>query len=103
MYGKGLGISKDYKLSFQWFLKAAEQDDTESQINLGMMCSVGEGTPKDLVESYKWFTLALTRGDLEEAQENELRDNVEWLEKKMTNQQIDEAKKRALQWKPFGA
>jgi uncharacterized protein len=97
MYGKGLGVSKDCAKALEWFKKAAQQDDLDSQVNLAMMLSLGEGAPKDYVESYKWFLLAL-KHDLPDGRLAELRDNVEWLEKRMTGKQIAEAKKRADGW-----
>jgi TPR repeat protein len=100
IYGGGEGIPKDYSKAFGWFKKAAEQNDLEAQINLAMLYSLGEGGPKDYVESHKWFSLALKHSSLEEGQLSDLRDDIEWLEKRMSGDQIDEAQKRAMEWKP---
>ena len=100
VYGRGMGVPKDLKRALIFFKQAAEWDDTEAQVNLGMMLSLGQGGPKDPIESYKWFTLALKRGHNSDAQVAELRDNIEWLEKRMEGKDVAEAKKRADQWKP---
>jgi len=99
MYGGGLGIKKNFEKAFGYFKKAAEQDDADAQTNLGIMYSLGEGGPKDLIESHKWFSLALKHDPVGDPLA-ELRDNIEWLEKRMTGKQVAEAKKRAAAWKP---
>ena len=100
MYGQGQGVKKNPSQALEWFKKAAEQDDPDSQIDLGVLYSLGEGTAKDYVESHKWFTLALRHENLTDDQVQELRGDIEWLEKHMTGKQMDEAKKRAAEWKP---
>ncbi len=100
LYGGGKGIKKDYEKAFFWFRKAAEQNELEAQINLAIMYSLGEGGPKDFIESHKWFSLALGQNPVDEGKIAELRDNIEWLEKRMNGRDIDEAKKRAESWKP---
>jgi len=94
MAARGEGMKKDFATAFTWFQKAGLQGDEEAQVNLGQMCSLGEGTPKDLVESYKWFSLALKHEDVDEEKTNELHDDLEWLEKRMTGGQIQEAQKK---------
>jgi TPR repeat protein len=100
MYGRGTGVHKDYAFSLDWFKKAAGQDDADSQVNLAQMLSLGEGGPRDYVESHKWFSLALRDHSLESSQVSELRGDMEWLEKHMTDKEIAEARKRAESWKP---
>jgi uncharacterized protein len=100
MYGRGQGTPKDYAKALEWFKKAAEQNDVESQINLATLYSLGEGSPKNYIESHKWFSLALKNESLQGDQVGELRDNIEWLEKRMTGKEIAEAKKRASEWNP---
>lgn len=98
VYGRGLGVEKDYGRAIQWFKKAAEQDDADAQVNLAQMLSLGEGAPKDFAESHKWFSLALRHPNLSDAQVGDLRNDIEWLEKRMTGKQTEEAKKRASEW-----
>jgi TPR repeat protein len=100
IYSGTKGIPKDYEKAFGWFKKAAEQGDLEAQINLAVMYSLGEGGPRDYVKSYQWFVIALAQDHQEDAKVAELRDNIEWLEKRMTNGQVAEAKKLADHWRP---
>jgi len=103
MYGRGAeGVHKDYAQSLEWFKKAAEQNDADSQVNLAQMLSLGEGGPKDYIESHKWFSLALKYHSLDSSQVSDLRNDIEWLEKRMTGKETDEAQKRAAEWKPGG-
>jgi TPR repeat protein len=98
MVARGTGVPKDLAQAREWFQKAADQGDLEAQVNLAQMFSLGQGGPKDLVASYQWFTLALKRHRLDKAKLEELRDDLEWLEKRMTGAQVAEAKKKAAVW-----
>jgi TPR repeat protein len=100
MYGEGLGVSRDYAKAFAYFKKAAEQDDLDAQVNLGMMYSLGEGTSQNDVEAYKWFYLALQHAIPEDEKRTEIRDDIQWLEKHMKNEDIDLARQEASAWKP---
>jgi TPR repeat protein len=101
IYARGTGAPKDYARALDWFKKAADQNDGEAQVNLAQMLSLGEGGPKDYVESHKWFSLALRHHSLEDGKVSELRNDIEWLEKRMTGSQAAEAHKRASAWKPL--
>lgn len=98
MYARGAGIPKDHGIAFGWFQKAADQNDLDAQINLAQMLSLGDGTAKDLVASYQWFTLALAHPGLEDSRVDELHNDLEWLAKRMTGGQINEAKRKAESW-----
>lgn len=98
MYARGSGIPKDHTIAFGWFQKAAEQGDLDAQVNLAQMLSLGQGAPKDYVASYQWFTLALRHQDLEDTRRDELRDDLTWLEKRMTGDQVKQAKTQAQKW-----
>ena len=100
MYGAGLGVAQDYVKALEYFRKAAEQDDIDAQVNLGMMYSLGEGTDPNDVEAYKWFYLALQHVISEDEKRAEIRDDIQWLEKHMKNEDIDLARKKASAWKP---
>lgn len=99
IYGGGLGVKKNYETAFGYFKKAAEQNDSDAQTNLAILYSLGEGGPKDFIESYKWFTLALQHNPAGD-ELSDLRDNIEWLEKRMKGKDVAEAKKRVEKWKP---
>lgn len=98
MYARGAGIPKDHGIAFGWFQKAAEQGDLDAQVNLAQMLSIGDGAPKDQVASYQWFTLALRHQDLEDTRRDELRDDLTWMEKHMTGDQVKQAKAQTQKW-----
>jgi hypothetical protein len=60
------------------------------------MYDEGQGVPHDIVQAYKWYSLAAMNGDKPAA---ELRDASA---KEMTPAQIAEAQKLVQEWKPKG-
>jgi uncharacterized protein len=53
-----LRTNSNFVLGVEWWQKAAHQGDTGGQIDLGTAYATGCGVDKDLVEAYKWLTLA---------------------------------------------
>jgi hypothetical protein len=102
MYGAGLGVTKDYSKALGFYRQAADQDDLDSQVNLGMMYSLGEGAPQDYIAAYFWFYRALQHSFTDEDKKNEVRDDIQWMEKHMSNEDIAKAKTQAMRWKPAG-
>ncbi len=50
-------------VSIEWWRKAAEQGHSEAQQRFAAALESGDGTPKNLVESYKWYSLAQAGGN----------------------------------------
>jgi len=94
MYDIGQGVPQDYKEASKWFRLAAEQGDPDAQFNVGLIYAKGQGTPQDYVLAHMWFSLAGSQG-AEDAFHN--RDVIE---KKMSPQQLEEAREMARNWKP---
>jgi len=46
----------------EWYRKAADQGLVQALNNLALLYMRGDGVPKDLVEAYKWFTIAVRGG-----------------------------------------
>ena len=61
--GKRYSERKSYARALSWLRKAAEQGHPGAQNRLGVMYERGEGVRIDLVEAYKWYTLAGTTGN----------------------------------------
>ena len=58
------GNSQNFESAAQWFRKAADHGVADSQYNLGVLYLHGSrGVEQNLVESYKWFSLAAAQGD----------------------------------------
>ena len=69
-----------------------------AQNNLGTMYATGEGVPRDLVEAYKWFTLAAERQTKQESEATAR--NLDALTSKMTAEQVAAGRQRAHDWMP---
>jgi uncharacterized protein len=96
MYHEGQGVERDYKKANALFLRSAklarydkERRGYKSFDMLGRAYQYGEGVQQDLVEAYKWYTLAASIGH---ASANA---HAQAIEKFLSPQQIVEAKQRA--------
>lgn len=78
--------------AFRWFLKAADAGHVESQYNTCHMYSAGDGITRNEVEAYKWCDIATASGHAN------ARDNRDFIAKRMTAEQIEQAKMLARQW-----
>lgn len=96
-YLKGIGIKKNPPLGARWVLRAAELGSTEALHVLGILHYNGEGVKRNLIESYKWFTLAIKRGF---QASTALRS--ERVTPRLSPEQITNAKHRAAAWAAKG-
>jgi localization factor PodJL len=68
LYAEGGFTGKpDFTTAAKWFQKAAGYGIADSQYNLAVLYARGLTGSKNLIESYKWFSLAATQGDKEAA------------------------------------
>ena len=56
-------LKDDYINAAAWYLKAAQQDHSLAQFNLGIIHSKGQGVARDSVQACQWFTKAAEKGD----------------------------------------
>ncbi|WP_417418057.1 peptidoglycan-binding protein [Hoeflea sp.] len=61
------GAVPDYENAAEWFGRAAEIGVRDSQVNLAILYARGDGVPRDLEKSYKWFAIAANDGDKDAA------------------------------------
>jgi hypothetical protein len=87
----GAGGMQDYKKAAKFFRLAAEQGHAKAQLVLGSVYHFGRGVSQNYVLSHMWQNLSGYEGR---------KQNKTVLEKKMTPQQIEEAKELARNWKP---
>lgn len=103
LYHTGRGVAQDHAEAAKWYRKAADQGLAGAQSNLGVMYGLGQGVPRDDVLSLMWWTLAASRFLLSETQKRDeavkARDLVA---SRMTPEQVAQARKLALEWKPTG-
>lgn len=63
-YASGRNVEKDAAEAARWYRKSAEQDNPHAQMALGLMRFLGEAeVSRDLVEAYRWLTLAVLNFD----------------------------------------
>lgn len=59
----GMGLPENEPLAVEFLKRAAAGGHLLAQNNLGARYVSGEGVPRDLLEAYKWFSLAFQQGD----------------------------------------
>ena len=96
MYHDGRGVPQDFAEAIAWYHKAAEQGQPQALWHLGDMHREGSGVPRDSVEAHKWYNLAASRltGD----QREEAATDRDWVARRMTMEELNEAQRRAREW-----
>lgn len=85
MYAMGLGVERDDRRAFEWYLRASMKAHPGAQSGVGWYYEVGRGVAKDLVRAYMWYVLSAIGGDPDAAI------SQEEVIKKMTKAQVREA------------
>jgi TPR repeat protein len=90
-YEDGDGLPQDYARAAAWYRKAAEHVPDyggagQGRNSLGLLYLGGRGVPQDYLEAYKWLALAGNARSMDEAA------------KRMTQDQVAEAQRRAKAW-----
>lgn len=86
MYALGLGVERDDRRAFEWYLRSSLKGHPGAQSGIGWYYEVGRGLPApDLVRAYMWYTLSAIGGDPDAAV------SQEEIAKKMTQEEIDAA------------
>ena len=88
----GNGVPKDYVKAMKWYRLSAEGSHKDAQNNLGAMYSKGEGADQSFIIALKWFLISAENGS--EAG----RKNIDIVEKRMSQEQITQARKLAREW-----
>ncbi len=99
MYDYGQGVPQDDAKAVEWYRKAAEQGNAGAQYNLGVMYGKGQGVPQDYAQAHMWYNLAASRFPPGEGRDKAV-EGRNFVEKRMTQAQISEARKLAREWKP---
>ena len=85
MYAMGLGVERDDRRAFEWYLRASMKAHPGAQSGVGWYYEVGRGVTKDLVRAYMWYVLSAIGGDPDAAI------SQEEVIKKMTREEVREA------------
>jgi hypothetical protein len=62
MYDQGEVVKENKEKAFIWYLKAAEQGDSEAQLNVGEMYDQGNGVVVDKAKAFEWCQKAAQQG-----------------------------------------
>lgn len=88
MYALGLGVPRDDRRAFDWYLRAALKGHPGAQSGVGWYYEIGRGmSAPDLVRAYAWYVLSAIGGDPDAAI------SQEEVVKKMTAEEIEQAHK----------
>jgi TPR repeat protein len=100
MEGKGKSpfsqkaVGKNVDQALKLLLSLANRGYQSAQMDLARNYEGGKALNRDLVEVYKWYKLAGERGPVADVT------HINGLVLAMTHEQIQEAEKRASEWKP---
>ena len=92
MHQNGWGVPVDEEEGIKWYRLAADQGIVGAQLALGRVHAMDFTEMYDAVEAYMWFGLAHKSGDLD------AKAKLEFLETRMTPEQISEANTRIQSW-----
>ncbi len=94
LYLDGHGVPQSYEQAVEWFLRAADQGYAKAQDDLGLLYEKGQGVHRNYVRAHMWFNICAASGDTKCAAERDL------VSKKMKPKDLQEAQRRAAEWKP---
>lgn len=94
MYAMGLGVKRDDRRAFEWYLRASMKAHPGAQSGIAWYYEIGRGVSKDLVRAYMWYVLSAVGGDPDAAI------SQEEVIKKMTPKQVREAQILIADYKP---
>lgn len=63
MYHCGKGVSVNYELAMEWYLKAHNNGNTDATNNIGYMYGHGQGVTTDAQLASKWYLEAADKGN----------------------------------------
>ncbi|MEM9605355.1 MAG: tetratricopeptide repeat protein [Pseudomonadota bacterium] len=96
LYAMGLGVERDDRRAFEWYLRSAMKGHAGAQSGVGWYYEVGRGMPApDLVRAYLWYTLSAIGGDPDAVL------SLESLAPKLTREQRDEALELVADYKTW--
>ncbi len=84
----------DHAIAAEWFAKAAEHGLADSQFNLAIFYENGLGLNRNVVEAYKWYSLAANQMDVESAKRRDL------LKPQLDEKALPAADKAVKTWRP---
>jgi hypothetical protein len=99
IYQYGMVGAANYGEALKWYRKAAAKANPDAMLGLGVMYELGQGVPKDRVESVKWLSLA-AKYFPQGPDRNKILTAIETMKKEMSDDQLDMAQHLIDTWKP---
>ena len=99
-YHNAFGVKRDQAEALKWFEKAAQQGEVRSQYYAGIMYAAGQGAAKDLPRADMWLTLSAANPKSSYRDSLYTKEEISKVEKKMSPEQIAQAKALVKNWKP---
>jgi hypothetical protein len=94
----GVGVPQSDEEAFQWFSRAAEKGHAHAMLILSGLYTIGRGCPKSNISAYKWASI-VSSGSGPEDIRNGARQLLGFLEGKMPQDEIAQAKTDAAHWR----
>ena len=95
-------VPEDDEEAVRWFQLAADQGHANAQFMLGIMYTRGHGVQTDLVLAHMWYLLSASHCAISFSCDMESRtvagSNKNFIERRMTREQIAEAHRLSLEW-----
>lgn len=98
MYASGRGVARDDVEAATWYRRAADRGSAEAQYNLGIAYATGRGVAQDDLAAHVWVSLALSR--TLNGKREKWSKALDAISRRLTEAQLDEARRRAQEWKP---
>lgn len=93
LYFYGNEVPKNYRTSFMWVNRAAENGDMDAYRELGYFHYNGWGTKIDKVRAYMWWSIYRATPD-----GAVVKDLIEMLENELSPAELDRAQEMAKEW-----
>jgi TPR repeat protein len=85
---------KNYEQALKWYRRAAQQGHPHAMKNLGVLYYNAQGTPRDLMQAYMWFSRAEATGDRISGQ------LLRATAKRMKTKDVIKAQRQGVGWTP---
>ena len=99
LYAEGAGVPRSDAYAFQWSIRAAGQGHPQAQLMLSEIFAAGKVPPKNSIAAYKWASIAEAGAREPQTREKAAR-MLDLFAPEMSEEQIDEARSLAADWKP---
>ena len=104
MYGNGLGVSPDIKKSFEYGSRSAEMNDLGGQLLLAQLYENGLGIRASMVKALGWYSVVAFKSNIDFPEYKTVPLQASAAARKlvpnMTIEQIAEATKMVMEWRP---